>query len=173
MRRIVPLVCGLAVVAACLPLGRRPAAPPKAGEPKVGAPKAAAPPAVEFRLAEDKPARGTRAMTIKGSTETVHVYKTPVLDARDVESASTRKSLWMDQSYSITIALTPAGARKLEKVSTDNVGKRLAILVADKVVSAPIIRTPILHGSAVIEGGKTTEQEANSLAALINAAARK
>jgi preprotein translocase subunit SecD len=188
MRRAALFVCALVALTACWPIGRRSAPSPKAGEPKATAPKAVVPKAaaptvatpkptpietVEFRLAEDKPARGTQAMTIPGTNETVRVHKTPVLDAKDVASAAARKSLWMDRGYSIAITLTPDGARKLEKVTTDNVGKRLAILVAGKLVSAPIIREPILDGSAVIEGGNISEQEASILTAKINAAAKK
>jgi len=178
MRSAALFLCAVVGLTACWPIGRRPTPSPKAGEPKATAPKAAAPKAtptesVEFRLAEDKPARGTQAMAIKGTNESVRVHKTPVLDAQDIASAAARKGLWMGQGYTIAITLTPDGARKLEKLTADNVGKRLAILVAGKLVSAPIIREPILDGSAVIEGGKISEQEANRLVSQINAAIRK
>lgn len=189
MKRLGMLLCGLLTLTGCTPGCHRAAPSPKTGEPKaavppkaavqkattpkVTPPKAAGPPSVVFCLAEDKPAKGTRAMTLPGTTEKIHVYTTLALDAKDVESASVERSLWMDREYRVTIALTYDGAQKLEKVTTDNVGKRLAILVGGKAVSAPIIRVPILDGSAVIEGGKMSEQEAKGLAAQINAAARK
>jgi len=183
MRSAALFLCAVVALAACWPIGRRSTPSPRAGEPKATAPKVTTPKmtapkatpgeSVEFRLAEDKAARGTQAMPVKGTNESAHVYRTPVLDAKDIASAAARKSLWMDQAYSIAITLTPDGARKLEKATTDNVGKRLAILVAGKIVSAPIIRVAIPDGTAVIEGGKITEQEANQLVSQINAAAKK
>jgi preprotein translocase subunit SecD len=62
------------------------------------------------------------------------------------------------------------GARKFGDVTRDHVGALLAIVLDDKVISAPRIREPILGGSGVISGSFTT-QTANELAVLLRAGA--
>jgi preprotein translocase subunit SecD len=61
-----------------------------------------------------------------------------------------------------------AGSRAFGRVSTDNVGKRFAIILDDKVISAPSIREPILGGSGQISGSFTIDS-ANELATLLRA----
>ena len=63
-----------------------------------------------------------------------------------------------------------AGSRAFGRVSTDNVGKRFAIILDDKVISAPSIREPILGGSGQISGSFTLES-ATELSTLLRAGA--
>ena len=56
------------------------------------------------------------------------------------------------------------------KATSENVGKPFAIILDNEVISAPVIRTPILGGSGQIEGGFTVE-EANNLSILLRAGA--
>ncbi|QPF94154.1 SecDF P1 head subdomain-containing protein [Bradyrhizobium commune] len=60
------------------------------------------------------------------------------------------------------------GARRFAHVTEENVGKPFAIVLDDKVVSAPVIREPITGGSGQISGNFTLE-EANSVAMLLRA----
>jgi preprotein translocase subunit SecD len=62
------------------------------------------------------------------------------------------------------------GARKFGEVTTENVNKPFAILLDNRVISAPNIREPILGGSGIITGGFTV-QLANELALLLRAGA--
>jgi protein-export membrane protein SecD len=62
------------------------------------------------------------------------------------------------------------GGRIFGKVTQENVGRNLAIVLDNKVVSAPSIRGPILQGSGVITGGFTV-QEANDLALVLRSGA--
>jgi len=62
------------------------------------------------------------------------------------------------------------GARKFGGVTQENVNKQLAIVLDNKVISAPVIREPILGGSGVISGSFTFES-ANDLALLLRAGA--
>jgi preprotein translocase subunit SecD len=52
------------------------------------------------------------------------------------------------------------GAEKFADITTKNVGHRLAILWGDRVVSDPVINTPIVGGSGVINGDFTQEEAA-------------
>ena len=55
----------------------------------------------------------------------------------------------------ITFRFTNEGARKFGRFTQENVGKPLAIVIDDAVVSAPIIREPILGGTGQISGNFT------------------
>ena len=63
-----------------------------------------------------------------------------------------------------------AGARRFARITQENVGKPFAIVLDDKVISAPRIREPITGGSGVISGSFTV-QSANELAVLLRAGA--
>jgi preprotein translocase subunit SecD len=62
------------------------------------------------------------------------------------------------------------GGRIFGKVTADNVGHNLAIVLDNKVVSAPNIRSAILQGNGVITGGFST-QGASDLALLLRSGA--
>ena len=62
------------------------------------------------------------------------------------------------------------GGKYFAKATSENVGKPFAIILDNEVISAPVIRTPILGGSGQIEGGFTVE-EANNLSILLRAGA--
>lgn len=62
------------------------------------------------------------------------------------------------------------GARKFAKITQDNVGKPFAIVLDNKVITAPRINEPILSGSGIISGNFTVES-ANDLALLLRAGA--
>ncbi len=62
------------------------------------------------------------------------------------------------------------GAKKFGDVTRENVGKPFAIVLDDKVISAPVIREPILGGSGMISGNFTV-QSASDLSLLLRAGA--
>jgi preprotein translocase subunit SecD len=62
------------------------------------------------------------------------------------------------------------GARRFGDATTQNVGKRFAIVLDKKVISAPVINTAITGGSGYIEGNFTSES-ANDLAVLLRGGA--
>ena len=62
------------------------------------------------------------------------------------------------------------GARRFAHLTEESVGRALAIVLDDKVISAPVIREPITAGSVQISGNFTLE-EANSVAMLLRAGA--
>jgi preprotein translocase subunit SecD len=63
----------------------------------------------------------------------------------------------------VDITFNAAGARRFGRVTQENVGKPFAIILDDKVLSAPNINEPILGGRAQISGSFTVES-ANALA---------
>ena len=70
----------------------------------------------------------------------------------------------------VSFRFDTAGGKRFADVTRKNVNKPFAIVLDDKVVSAPVIREPILGGSGQISGGFTTE-EAKDLALLLRAGA--
>lgn len=70
----------------------------------------------------------------------------------------------------ISFRLNNTGARRFCDVTRNNVNKPFAIVLDNKVLSAPVIREPICGGQGQISGGFTVE-EANNLALLLRAGA--
>ncbi len=62
------------------------------------------------------------------------------------------------------------GARRFGSVTSQNIGKRFAIVLDGKIISAPVIQSAITGGSGVITGNFTVES-ANELAILLRAGA--
>ncbi|MGY2734982.1 preprotein translocase subunit SecD [Sphingomonas sp. UYP23] len=62
----------------------------------------------------------------------------------------------------VNFGFNSEGGKKFARVTQEQTGKRFAVIVDDKVISAPRINTPILGGSGYIEGSFTVES-ANSL----------
>lgn len=71
---------------------------------------------------------------------------------------------------SVSIEFNPEGARLFALVTEANVGKQLAIVLDGVIQSAPVIRSAIPDGHAVIEGTFTAE-EAKDLANVLKAGA--
>lgn len=67
----------------------------------------------------------------------------------------------------VSLEMSKEGARRFQRVTSDNVNKRLAIVMDGIVYSAPNIQEPISGGRAQITGSFTTT-EATELAILLN-----
>ncbi|MBI2716996.1 MAG: protein translocase subunit SecD [Rhizobiales bacterium] len=70
----------------------------------------------------------------------------------------------------VSFRFNTSGARKFAQTTQENVGKPFAIVLDNEVISAPVIREPILGGSGQISGSFTV-QSANDLAILLRAGA--
>ena len=70
----------------------------------------------------------------------------------------------------VALNFTAEGAKKFEDLTGKNVGKPLAIILDNTVISAPVVQEQISEGSAVITGNFTTD-EAKNLAIQLNAGA--
>src|SRR5580698_2115201 len=70
----------------------------------------------------------------------------------------------------VSFRFNSSGARKFAEATQANVGKPFAIVLDTKVISAPVIREPILGGSGQISGSFTV-QGANDLSILLRAGA--
>jgi len=70
----------------------------------------------------------------------------------------------------VSFAFDNAGARRFCDATTENIGRLMAIILDDKVISAPRINSAICQGSGIITGTFTVE-ETNRLALLLRAGA--
>ena len=70
----------------------------------------------------------------------------------------------------VNFTLDSSGARRFAEVTRTNVGRPFAIVLDDKVISAPVIREPITGGQGQISGSFTAAS-ANDLAVLLRAGA--
>ena len=70
----------------------------------------------------------------------------------------------------VNFRFNSSGARKFAEVTKANVGKPFAIVLDNKVISAPVINEPIPGGAGQISGNFTV-QSANDLAILLRAGA--
>ena len=77
---------------------------------------------------------------------------------------------FQDNEPVVSFRFDSVGARRFGDATRDNVGKPFAIVLDNKVISAPVIREPILGGSGIISGNFTV-QSANDLALLLRAGA--
>jgi len=86
-----------------------------------------------------------------------------LIDARPSMNSQTGE--WI-----VNFTFDTLGARQFAEVTRENVGKPLAIVLDNKVISAPVIREPILGGRGQISGNFTSAS-AQDLAVLLRAGA--
>ena len=86
-----------------------------------------------------------------------------LVDAQASFSAQTNEPV-------VTFRFDTLGGKRFGDITRDNVGRPFAIVLDDKVISAPVIREPILGGNGQISGNFTVT-EANDLALLLRAGA--
>ena len=70
----------------------------------------------------------------------------------------------------VTFSFDTVGARQFGDVTKENVGKRFAVVLDKKVITAPNIREPIIGGSGQIDGNFTVKS-AQALSAMLKAGA--
>ena len=70
----------------------------------------------------------------------------------------------------VSFRFDPVGARRFGNVTKRNVNKPFAIVLDNEVISAPVIREPILGGNGIISGNFSTES-ARDLALLLRSGA--
>src|SRR5947208_2028319 len=72
-----------------------------------------------------------------------------------------------NEGWEVTLKFDSEGAKKFGEITEANVGHRFAIVLDGVIQSAPVIRTAIYGGNAVISGGHMDEREARALASVL------
>ncbi len=102
-------------------------------------------------------------------TEKVVVRRRVEVDGADLTDASPAQSS-QNGEWVINFVFNGLGTRRFADVSTAQVGHRFAIVLDNKVLTAPVIREPITGGRGQISGSFTA-QSATDLAVLLRAGA--
>ncbi len=122
-----------------------------------------------FRLVSDDGDFGSEKLTISETGEELIINKRIVISGDNLIDAQPQFDSQSNQP-SVSFTLDRLGAQKFGKVTTQNVGKRLAIILDNEVISAPQIREAITAGTGNITGGFTF-QDATDLALLLRSGA--
>lgn len=90
------------------------------------------------------------------------------ITGKDLRMARRSTDEWNNPSVLFT--LSPEAGRQFHRTTQDNIGKQLAIVLDNKVQSAPVIEDVIPTGSGIIRGRYTVEQ-ADDLSLVLRAGA--
>jgi len=123
-----------------------------------------------FRLvSENEDNFGSEVLTFEDNENQLTVSKRVVLSGDNLTSAQPSFDNQNNQS-TVNISLDRAGGKKFARTTRNNVGKRLAIILDNKIISAPVIKEAILGGNSVISGNFTF-QSATDLSLLLRSGA--
>lgn len=100
-----------------------------------------------------------QTVAVAGGDRTLQVEPEVLLEPADFKTVGEVETV--DGKPGFNVGLTPAGAAKYEQISTDNVGRTLAIVVDGKVVLAPKILDPVKAEGFLVT--VNTETEARDL----------
>tara|TARA_B100001029_G_scaffold176718_1_gene180138 strand:- start:100 stop:1344 length:1245 start_codon:yes stop_codon:yes gene_type:complete len=112
---------------------------------------------------------GTEKLSFQDSSDNAIVSKRIILSGDNLIDAQPRMDNQSNQTV-VTFNLDRVGSKKFAKATSSGVGKRLAIILDGKIISAPNIREPIIGGSGQITGDFTF-QTATDLALLLRSGA--
>ena len=96
------------------------------------------------------------------------VRRAAVVTGRDLRTA--KPSLDELNRPAVSFTLNPEGARKFSRSTGDNIGRRLAIILDNRVQSAPVIEGRI-YDQGRISGGSFTQQEVQDLSLVLRSGA--
>ena len=112
---------------------------------------------------------GTEKLFFEDSSEVAIVSRRIVLSGDNLIDAKPRMDNQNNETV-VSFTLDRVGAKRFAKATSAGVGKRLAIVLDGKIISAPNIREPIVGGSGQITGNFTF-QSATDLALLLRSGA--
>jgi SecD/SecF fusion protein len=126
---------------------------------------------LDFQLVADPgdPPNEVETLPMQKGGGTIQAQKRIMVDGEDLVDAQQS----FDQQTGepdVTFRFNLRGGQKFGQVTSENVGRPFAIVLDGKVISAPVIRSPITGGTGQITGNFTLD-EASSLAILLRAGA--
>ena len=112
---------------------------------------------------------GVEKLKYEDSSEEAIVSKRIILSGDNLLDAQPRMNSETNETV-VNFSLDRVGAKRFGKATSNSIGKRLAIVLDGKIISAPVIRDTIATGSGQISGGFTF-QSATDLALLLRSGA--
>ena len=123
-----------------------------------------------FRLVSDSDDNfGSELLFFEDNEKELRVNKRIVMSGENLTNAKPTFDNINNQAI-VTFTLDRVGAKRFGRVTSDNIGKRLAIILDNKIISAPQIKEPIIGGNGQISGDFTF-QSATDLALLLRSGA--
>ena len=123
---------------------------------------------LNFRLVSDNNEFGVEEL-ISENGEKLKVSKRIIMSGENLIDAQPNINN-QNNEPTVSFTLDRLGAQKFGRATTDNVSKRLAIVLDGEIVSAPSINEPITSGNGMISGNFSF-QEATDLALLLRSGA--
>ena len=126
---------------------------------------------LSFRFITDQDSSdfGSEKMFFEDGSEEAIVSKRIILSGDNLIDANPRMDTQTNETV-VTFSMDRLGTKKFAKATIDGVGKRLAIILDNKIISAPVIREAITGGNGQISGDFTF-QSATDLALLLRSGA--
>jgi protein-export membrane protein SecD len=122
-----------------------------------------------FRLVSEDDGFGSEKLILTESNEELTVSKRIIISGDNLVDAQPQFDNQSNQPI-VRFTLDRLGAQKFGKITTENVGRRLAIVLDKNVINAPQIREAITGGTGTISGGFSF-QESTDLALLLRSGA--
>ncbi len=121
---------------------------------------------LEFRLVGDANSTDVDMLPSQDAAgQLVPVLRQPVVDGADLVDAQPSFDSRTGQPI-VNFRFNIRGAQRFGQITTENLGRPLAIVLDNKVISSPVIQSPITGGSGQISGSFTVQQ-VNNLAILL------
>ena len=125
---------------------------------------------LSFRLvSDDVEDFGSELLYFEDEITQLRVSKRIVLSGENLTNARPTVDNQNNDTV-VSFTLDRLGSKKFGRITTKNVGKKLAIILDNKIISAPQIREPILGGTGQISGNFTFKS-ATDLALLLRSGA--
>jgi preprotein translocase subunit SecD len=124
---------------------------------------------LQFRFVAEPGAADTELMRSQDTGGQVSVERSVIVEGEDLIDAQASFDQRTAQPI-VSFRFNIRGAQRFGDATTRGVGRQLAIVLDNEVISAPVIQTPITGGSGQISGSFTVEQ-VNRLSLLLRAGA--
>ena len=105
-----------------------------------------------FVVNDDEETFGTDKISFEDGSQELIVSKRIILSGENLVDAKPTMDNQNNQTV-VTFSLDRVGAKRFGKATAAGVGKKLAIILDGKIISAPVIREAIIGGSGQITGG--------------------
>lgn len=96
-----------------------------------------------------------RSFTFHDSNESLHLDTTTYIPLSSFEVVQQEKSDY-EGSLVLNIKLNEVGTTKFKAMSERNISKQICFVVGSKIISAPILQSPIPNGRISMHGSRET-----------------
>jgi len=122
-----------------------------------------------FVSTDNQDSFGVEKLKYENNIDEDYVSKRIILSGDNLLDAQPRMDNQTNETV-VSFALDRVGAKRFGKATSTGIGKKLAIVLDGKIISAPVIRDTIASGNGQISGGFTF-QSATDLALLLRSGA--